>query len=84
MTKPTLRLGPLPEASSIKLTIVLPAAIKAELDRYAEVFAATYGKAVEPAEMIPHMLSTFMARDRGFRKATQRPSPRESEPSDAG
>ena len=79
MTKPTLRLGPLPGASSIKLTVVLPAAVKSELDRYAEVFAATYGKSVQPAELIPYMLSTFMARDRGFRQAVGRLSPKDGE-----
>ena len=79
--KENLRLGPLPRSEVVRLTVVLPAAVKANLDRYAELFGATYGEAVDAAALVPHMLATFMERDRGFRKARQagasRPSPAE-------
>jgi hypothetical protein len=36
-----LRLGPLPEAETVRLTVTLSASVKADLDRYAELYAAT-------------------------------------------
>ncbi|OCX17004.1 hypothetical protein BBI09_14665 [Stutzerimonas xanthomarina] len=63
-----LRLGPLPKTESVKLTFICPAALKADLDRYAAMHAETYGVAVDAATLIPHMLESFMAGDRGFKK----------------
>ncbi len=64
-----LRLGPLPKNELVRLTIALPAAVKTDLDRYSELYARAYGEAVDTASLIPHMLATFMARDRAFRAA---------------
>ena len=58
-----LRLGPLPKSESVRLAITLSSEIKAELDRYAEAYTAEHGGAVNVAALVPHMLSTFMARD---------------------
>ena len=66
-----LRLGPLPRSEMVRLTVALPAAVKADLDRYAELFGAAYGETVDAAALVPHMLAAFMDRDRGFRKARQ-------------
>ena len=66
-----LRLGPLPRSEVVRLTVVLPATVKANLDRYAELFGAAYGEAVDAAALVPHMVAAFMDRDRGFRKARQ-------------
>lgn len=63
-----LRLGPLPNTESVKLTFVCPVALKADLDRYAALYAQTYGEAVDAMTLIPHMLAAFMAGDRGFRR----------------
>jgi hypothetical protein len=74
-----LRLGPLPKTENIKLTFACPAALKADLDRYAALHAQTYGEAVDAATLIPHMLEAFMAGDRGFRRqqaTTQPPASR--------
>jgi len=65
-----LRLGPLPKTETVKLTFACPASLKAELDRYAELHAQTYGEAVDATTLIPHMLEAFMAGDRGFRKTS--------------
>ncbi len=54
--------------------IAVPAAVKGDLDRYAEIYSATYGK-VDAATLIPHMLAAFMDRDRGFRTARQAAPP---------
>ncbi|VVE82954.1 DUF2274 domain-containing protein [Pandoraea sputorum] len=64
-----LRLGPLPDTQTVKLTFACPIALKADLDRYAALHTQTYGEAVDAATLIPHMLDAFMAGDRGFRKA---------------
>lgn len=69
MSTNKLRLGPLPKSETVKLTFVCPADLKADLDRYAALHAQTYGESVDALILIPHMLETFMARDREFRKA---------------
>jgi hypothetical protein len=64
-----LRLEPLPKTETVKLTIALTAALKSDLERYAALHAQTYGEPVDVATLIPHMLETFMVRDRGFKRA---------------
>ncbi|WP_428393496.1 DUF2274 domain-containing protein [Lichenicoccus sp.] len=66
-----LRLGPLPKMESVRLTITLPAAVKSDLDRYAELYAREYGEPVDAVALVPHMLAAFMERDRAFRAARQ-------------
>lgn len=67
-TTKKLRLGPLPETESMKLTFACPASLKADLDRYALLHAEAYGEAVDAMTLIPHMLEAFITGDRGFRK----------------
>lgn len=88
MSTHKLRLGPLASTQAVKLTFSCSAALKADLERYAALHAQTWGQAVDATALIPHMLETFMARDRGFRSssATKPPAPptgpaRSSEPS---
>jgi hypothetical protein len=60
-----LKLGPLPKHTTVKVTIVLPELLKAELDAY----AAEHGKLYEPVEtaaLIPHMLEAFLRADRAW------------------
>lgn len=66
-----LRLGPLPKNETVRLTISLPASVKADLDRYAELYGAAHGGLVDAAALAPHMLAAFMERDRAFRRARQ-------------
>ncbi|MEO6922938.1 MAG: DUF2274 domain-containing protein [Bryocella sp.] len=63
-----LRLGPLPDTQTAKLTFSCPARLKVDLDRYAALHSQTYSEAVDAATLIPHMLEAFMAGDRGFRR----------------
>ena len=63
-----LRLGPLPKTESVKLTFTCPTSLKANLDRYAALYAQTYGETVDAMALVPYMLEAFMAGDRGFRK----------------
>ena len=69
-----LRLGPLPKTETVKLTIALTSALKADLERYAALHAQAYGEPVDAATLIPYMLEAFVARDRGFRKAAAAPT----------
>ena len=63
-----LRLGPIPRTETVKLTIVLSARLKADLARYAELHAQTWGEPVDVAILIPHILETFIVRDREFHR----------------
>ncbi len=62
-----LRLGPLPRTETVKLTIALTTALKADLERYAALHGQAYGEPVDAVTLIPHMLEAFIARDRGFK-----------------
>ena len=66
-----LRLGPLPRSESVRPTVAHPARVKADLDRYAELYGAAYCEAVDGAALVPHMLAAFMERNRVFRRARQ-------------
>ncbi len=68
----TLRLGPLPRTEFVKLTIAVPVDVKASLDRYADLHSQLHGEKVDAAALIPHMLTAFIARDRGFKSLTSK------------
>jgi hypothetical protein len=63
-----LRLGPLPNQETIKVTVTLTAALREELDDYARIYGQEFEQSVEMASLIPHMLRAFIARDRTFRR----------------
>ena len=65
-----LRLGPLPNTESVKITFTCTVVLKAELERYAAMHSQAYGEPVGAVTLIPRMLETFMARDRGFRRGS--------------
>ncbi|MDA8520199.1 DUF2274 domain-containing protein [Acidovorax sp. NCPPB 4044] len=67
-----LRLGPLPQTDSVKLTFACSASLKGDLDQYAALLAQEYGVPVDIGALISHMLSTFIAKDRGFRSQKAR------------
>lgn len=68
MTK-KLSLGPVPKSESVKLTIVVSARLRDDLDRYAALHSEFHGTLVDAATLAPLMLEIFMARDKGFRAA---------------
>ena len=72
MKNASLRLGPLPDTAAHRLSVVLPANVKAELDRYTEIYSETYGREVEPAELIPYIVATFISRDRQYKRLALR------------
>ena len=67
-----LRLGPVPKAQPVKLTITLSAELKATLDRYAEVHSQSNGEKNDVERLIPFMLEAFIASDREFKRAGRR------------
>ena len=64
-----LRLGPLPKTETVKITFTCTAVLRAELERYAAMHSQAYGATVDAVTLIPHILETFMTRDRGFNRA---------------
>ena len=60
-----LSLGALPRSESVKLTITMSVELKVQLEAYAEAHSRLYGT-VDAVALIPHMLTAFIARDRGF------------------
>jgi hypothetical protein len=65
MTK--LKLGPLVEDKTVKVTVELPGALHRDLIAYAEVLARESGQpTADPVRLIVPMLERFIATDRGF------------------
>ena len=66
-----LRLGKLPDRTPVKLTISVAPDLHRALSDYAVIYNDTYGQSESIGELIPHMLSAFLASDRGFSKARE-------------
>ena len=64
-----LRLGPLPKTELVKVTISLTSRLKTELDQYAAMHSEAHGETVDAIAIVPHMLETFIAKDRSFQRA---------------
>jgi hypothetical protein len=71
---PDLRLGRLPKAGVVRMTIILPELLKEELDQYAAEHSRLYAP-VDTAALIPHMLEAFVRSDRGWRGRKAKASP---------
>ena len=70
-----LRLGPVPKAQPVKITITVTAELKETLDRYADVHSPSTGEKNDVERLIPYMLEDFMAKDRAFQLAARRALP---------
>lgn len=67
MTK--LKLGPLADDKTVKVSVELPAAVHRDLVAYAELLSRTTAQPVsDPAKLIVPMIERFMATDRAFIK----------------
>ena len=64
-----LKLGPLPDRVSSKLTITLSPDLKKTLDDYATLYARSYGTAEQVADLVPYMLEAFLKADSSFRQS---------------
>lgn len=69
-----LRLGPIIEEKSVKLTIELPGALVRDLQDYGAVHAKLNGltDAIAPERLIPPMIERFIGSDREFSKQRRR------------
>lgn len=63
-----LRLGPLPGTDVSRLSIAISADLKAELDAYVEAYCEAWGKRTDLSALIPHILQSFIERDRAFQR----------------
>jgi hypothetical protein len=63
-----IKLGKLPNARSVKITISVPEELKSQLDRYAQLHSRTWGQKVDAAALVPHIIAQFLANDPAFRK----------------
>jgi hypothetical protein len=64
-----LQLGPISIQRSVRVSVLMSSSLKADLERYASLYSQTWGSAVTVAALIPHILETFIARDRAFKRA---------------
>ncbi|MCA6097105.1 MULTISPECIES: DUF2274 domain-containing protein [Bradyrhizobium] len=69
-----MKLAKLPDRTPVKMTIVLTPALAQRLREYAVLYAETYGKKEEVAELIPFMLEAFLDNDLGFKKHKKKAS----------
>ena len=63
-----LKLGPLPDRVSSKLTITLLPDLKKALDDYATLYTRSYGTEEQVADLVPYMLEAFLKADHSFRQ----------------
>jgi len=64
-----LRLGPLPDVSSSKMTITIPSTLRADLEKYASIHSKLFGTTVDAHILVPLMLAVFLAQDKVFQRA---------------
>jgi len=69
-----LRLGPVVEDRSVKLSVEVPGALMRELSDYAAVHARLNGlsEPIPPEKLIPPIVERFIAGDREFSKQRRR------------
>ena len=66
-----LKLTKLPDRTPVKLTISLPPDLGKALEDYAAIYEAAYGQRESVADLVPHMLGSFLESDRTFTRARQ-------------
>ena len=69
MREANLKIGPLPDRTPQKLTVLIDPSLAAELEDYARVHSQLHGEGAGVPVLVPHMLEAFLASDSGFRKA---------------
>lgn len=69
VTMPDLKLGKLPDRTPVRITISLTPDLHRALQAYAELYRESYGRAEPVPTLIPYMLESFLATDRGYAKA---------------
>ena len=67
--KPALRIRKLPDLTPVKLTVSLDPEVHQMLEDYARIYGDRYEETVKLSELIPAMISGFLATDNGFKRA---------------
>ena len=67
-----IKLARIPDRKPVKLVIQIMPDLESALADYAKAYEATYGNAVSPADLVPHMLEAFLDSDRGFVRIRRR------------
>jgi hypothetical protein len=75
-----IKLGKLPNTGSVRITISLPATLKSQLDRYAELHSRTWEQKVDGLVLVPYILAQFLANDRAFRQSERAAGAKSSKP----
>ncbi len=70
-----LKLAKLPDRTPVRIIINVSPAINQDLAAYADAYRQTYGTEESVAELIPFMLESFLAADRGFAQARKAGTP---------
>ena len=69
MSGASLKIGPLPDWTLQKLTVLIEPSLAFELEDYARVHSQFHGEEAAVPVLVPHMLEAFLASDAGFRRA---------------
>lgn len=64
-----LKLAQLPDRTPVKLSIQVSPQLHGDLQRYAVLYKAAYGREEAITDLIPSMLATFLDSDRAFARA---------------
>lgn len=66
-----LKLPKLPDRTPVKLAVTVTPDLHRTLNDYASIYNEHYGQSAPLTELVPHMLASFLASDRGFAKARE-------------
>jgi hypothetical protein len=63
-----LKLAKLPDRTPVKLPLVLPPQLAADLNAYADLYRERYGSDEPLSELVPAMLAAFIESDKQFKR----------------
>jgi hypothetical protein len=69
MTQPSLKIGPLPDRTPVKLNLSIDPSLRSDLEDYAAVYATAFGERPGIEALVPVMLQAFLASYSGFKRA---------------
>jgi len=58
----------MPDTSVVKMTVSIPAPLKAQLDRYAAIHSQAFGTTSDAQTLIPLILDAWLLKDREFQR----------------
>ncbi len=70
-----LSLGHIPSKRTVRISLLLPAVLKDQLEQYAHLYNSQSSEAIEPCALIPYILERFFAKDKAFQEAIKKRTP---------